>query len=438
MFDFLSNKFSHIFKSITGTSHLSEKNITQTLEKVRESLLEADIPYDVVEQFIQEIKQDVTGKKILHSMKPAEQLIKIIHEKICEFLGSKKTFIGIPEDASIILVMGLQGSGKTTTISKICRYLQKKNKKASIMTASVDFSRPAAIEQLEILSNRIGVTHYNTTANTVLEAVQEIIKESKNNSYDYLLLDTAGRMHIDNQLLQELRDITSCISKSFKLLVVDAMTGQESLTIAQAFDQGVGFDSAIMTKMDSQARAGASFAFNYVLKKNIILIGTGEKPDDYELFYPERMASRILDMGDLNTLLEKAEEKIKKSEQKNLHSAYKRGKLTLEDFAQQLGMIQRLGSLNTIMKYMPGVSAQNISDDMINQGQVQMNRFKAIINSMTPKERKNHRILDNSRKNRIARGAGVPVKDIDLLLQRFEQMQQYVKLFKRMGRFPGF
>lgn len=443
MFDFLSNKFSSIFARITGSDRLTEKNMDELLNKVHDALLEADVPYDVVQGFIKEIKQDVVGQKVFASLKPSELLMKIVHDKILQFLGGQS---GQEQFAfqmpSIIMMMGLQGSGKTTTIAKLANFVKKqaseRGKTRRIMVGSVDFYRPAAIDQLEILARQADVIFYRSPYTDPVAAAQDIAKQAQQQLCDLLFLDTAGRLHVDNEMIAELKKIDSLIKPKYKLLVIDAMSGQESLRVAQAFENEIGFIAAILTKMDSDTRGGVAFAFKYALKKPILFVAVGEKMQDLELFRPERMASRIIGMGDMISLVEKAQEKIKHSEQERMYDSMSQGKMSLHDFAQQLDMVGKLGSLSSIVKYLPNMGSLNISNDMLQKGEGEIKKFKAIIGSMTPKERIYPKILDASRKNRIAKGSGVTVADINTLLSRFEQSQQFMKFFKKMGKTKGF
>lgn len=440
MFDFLSNKFSSLFKTITGQSKLTEKNIEDTLNQIKESLLEADVPYALIEQFTESVKKEVLGQKVLGSFKPGEQLLKIVNDKLVAFLGGKTDIQFSFQLPAVVMVMGLQGSGKTTTVAKLANYVQKqaqqKGKKRRILLASVDYYRPAAIDQLEMLAAKAGVDFYRSPLQEPVKAASDIYAYYQKHGYELLFLDTAGRLHVDNTLMIELRDIVQYVNPKYKFLVLDAMTGQESLNVARAFDQSVGFQSAILSKMDSDTRGGAAFAFKYALQKAILFIGTGEKITDLEQFYPDRMASRILGMGDLLSLAEKAAETMNQTEQEKAQKNFMSGKLTLQDFADQLGMINKMGSLTKLMKYMPGMGGMQVTPEMLDKGEVEMKRFRAIMNSMTAKERILPRILDGSRKVRIAKGAGVQVADINQLLARFEEMQQFAKLFKGSGRFP--
>lgn len=434
MLNFLSDTFSSIFSRLKSKGSLSESDIQAALDQVHEALLQADVPYELVTAFVAETKQAVVGQKVLKALKPGEQLIKVVHDKIQEFLGGAHTQPFAFAYPSSVMVLGLQGSGKTTTLGKLA-YLARTSGARSVMVASVDFYRPAAVDQLEVLAAQAGVSFFRAPSTNPQQAAREIHAEFSARKYDLLLLDTAGRMHIDNPMLQELRDIVAIVQPQHTFLVLDAMTGQESLTVARAFNDGVGFEGAILSKMDSDTRGGAAFSFRYALKKPIICLGVGEKIQDIEWCRPDRMAGRILGMGDINTLIEKAQASIDKTEQDKASKAFLSDKMTLQDFADQLEMMSKIGSLSTIMNYMPGVQGKKITPEMIEQGDRQLKRFRAIIGSMTPKERRNSRLLDGSRKQRIARGAGVSPAEINNLLQQFEQMQQYAKLMKRFGGF---
>jgi signal recognition particle subunit SRP54 len=441
MFDFLSSKFSSIFNKLTGNKTLTQADVNQALVQVKDALLEADVPYALVEQFCAEIHNDIVGQKLIGSLKPNEQFIKVVYERMVSFLGGKQVIPFSFQLPSIVMVLGLQGSGKTTSIAKIAHLIQsqaqQKGKKRRILLASIDFYRPAAVDQLEQMARNAQVDFYRAPSTDPLKAVREIYHHYKQAGYELLFLDTAGRLHIDNEMIQELREVEALLQPKYKLLVLDAMTGQESFTVAQAFEQSVGFDVSMLSKMDSDARGGAAFAFRYALKKPIIFAGIGEKVADIEHFYPDRIASRILGMGDVQSLIERANEKIKESEQERLAKAFEKGKLTLQDFADQIEMMNKLGSMTQVLKYIPGINKQNVSQEMLEKGEVELKKFRAIIQSMTLKERSNHVILNESRKKRIAAGAGVTQQDINTLLDRFQQSQQYVKLLKKFGRFPN-
>ena len=442
MFDFLSSKFSTIFTALRGEKRLTQEVADQTLEGVKDALIEADVPYGVIQDFIAEIKKEIEGKKLIGSLRPQEQLMKIVHDKLVHFLSG-----GLPQRdtalafdiPSTVMVMGLQGSGKTTTVAKLAHYLKenalKRGKERRLLVASVDFYRPAATEQLQMLAQKEGIDFYRAVESAdPVKAALEIERYARAKQYEILLLDTAGRLHVDQAMLDELKKIDGLVKPKYKILVLDAMTGQESLAVARTFLTAIGFLGVILSKADSTARSGSAFAFGYVLKKPIICIGTGERPSDLELFRPERTAQRMLDMGDLLTLVETAESKITSDQQKKMERTLKKDTFTLQDFADHLGMVSKLGSLSSLIKYMPGAQSLALSPEAIDKGEEELKKFKAIIASMTPKERLVHKILDASRKKRIARGSGVSVADIDVLLNKFEQSRHFVKLFKRMGQ----
>lgn len=443
MFDFLSNKFANLFSRLTGQTKLTEKNIEETMQKVRDALLEADVPFGVVDTFLKEISQEVVGQKLLtNSLKPGEHLIKIVHDKLLAFLGGQESSAFTFQIPSIIMLMGLQGSGKTTTAAKLACFIKKqaesRGKSRTILLASIDFYRPAAIDQLEILAQQNNIAFYRPSSTDPLKAAVDIHAYYKQHGFEILILDTAGRMHIDSTMMQEIQLVDQKLQPKYKFLVLDAMTGQESLKVAEAFQEGVGFYAAILSKMDSEARAGCAVAFRYCLKKPILFVGTGEKAADLEQFRPERMTSCILGMGDVQTLIEKAQEKIKKADQDALASSLNKGKMTLQDFARQLEMMNKIGSLSQIMKYMPGASMASLSPEMVSKGELELKKFRAIIGSMTKKERIFPKILNGSRKQRIASGAGVTVSDVNILLDRFEKSKEVVKLFNKFSRLPGF
>lgn len=441
MFDFLSQKFSGVLSWLKDRGRLTEENIDESMAQVFDALLEADVPLEIVEAFLQEIKSEVVGKKIQNSLNPGQQLIKIVHDKLLVFLGGNTSLaqIALPIP-SVIMVMGLQGSGKTTSTAKIAHWLQQqaaqRGKNRRILIASVDFYRPAAIDQLEILAKKTGVDFYRSAETSVVAAAIDIHNYFKKQSYEFLLLDTAGRLHIDKVMIQELIDIDKKLHPRHKFLVLDAMTGQESLHVARSFDESVGFDSSILTKVDSDTRGGAAFSFRYALKKPISFVGTGEKTNDFENFLPERMATRILGMGDILTLVEKASENISSDEQELMTKKLLDGSFTLKDFSDQLQMIDRLGSLQKITRYLPNMHA--ITPEMMEKGQVEIKKFKAIICSMTAREQRMPHIIDGSRRRRIAIGSGTTVQDVNQLLQRFEQSKQFVKMFKKTGKLKKF
>jgi signal recognition particle subunit SRP54 len=431
MFDFLAQKFSSLFSSLEDTKKITEKTIETTLATVELALLEADVPYNVVQTFIATIRMDLVGHKMIPHLSLAEQIMDIVEDRVVEFLGTDNGVCSFP-NASIIMVMGLQGSGKTTTVGKLAHYIQKEaqkhNSSKSILVGSIDFYRPAAIDQLEVLAKNVGATFYRAQNSHPVMAAQEIIAFGKQNGYDIIMLDTAGRLHVDNTMLQELQDVDALIQPTHKILVLDSMTGQESLAVAQAFHDTVGFAGAILTKMDSDTRGGAAFAFRFVLKIPIMFVGEGEKMTDLMPFYPDRMAQRMLGMGDLQTFVEHVEERFTAAELDKMEQSSKRGEFSLQDFADQMAMMKKIGSLSQLLKYMPGMSGADVTPEMIERGEIDFKKMNAIITSMTPQERLNPSILTQPRLQRIAKGAGVGVEEVRMLLKRFEEVKQYAKL----------
>jgi signal recognition particle subunit SRP54 len=441
MFDFLSEKFSGVLGWLKDKGRLTEDNIRDATTQVRTALLEADVPHQVVEDFLKQVHEEIIGRNIHKSLNPGQQLIKVVHDKVLDFLGGKNVApfasFQIP---SVIMVMGLQGAGKTTTIAKLAHFIQtqaqKRGKARRILLGSIDFYRPAAIDQLEILAKQVNVSFYRATSTDPVKAAQEIQDYFKQNSFEHLLLDTAGRLHIDEAMMNELKLVNAKLQPKYKFLILDAMTGQESLAVAQAFDKALGFDYAALSKMDSDTRGGAAFGFRYVLKKPIVFVGVGEKPEDLEAFVPERMTTRILGMGDIMTLIEKASDQISEQEQTSMTQKMLSGHFNLKDFAEQMSMLDRLGSLQKITRYLPGMG--NVSPEVMEKGQVEMKRFRAIISSMTNKEKLVPSVIDASRRKRIAAGSGTTVQDINQLLQRFEQSREMIKMLKKNGMMRKF
>jgi signal recognition particle subunit SRP54 len=438
MFNYLAQKLGDIFSKISGQRTLSQSQIESSCDQVFQALMDADVPYEVGKSFLEQVKQAAAGAKVTASLKPGEQFIKIVYEQLVTFLGGQTQSFTLSFPATVV-VLGLQGAGKTTFLGKLA-HQQKNLGVKSILLSSVDFQRPAAIDQLEQLSRQVGVSFYRALAQDPVAATEEIIQYSKINKFDLLLLDTAGRLHVDEPLLQQLKQIISVAQPTHKLLVLDGMTGQESLNVAEAFNV-VGYDGVVMTKMDGSARGGAAFAFRYQLHKPIFFLGMGEKLADLQTFHPDRMAQRILGMGDILSLIEQADAAAQKDlkskeEQEQMNKRLMSGQITLEDFGQQLEMLSKLGSLTSLTQYLPG--AQKVSEAQMAQAEKEMRSFKAMMRSMTPKERRQPGLLNGSRKARIAKGSGTTVAGVNQLLARFEQCQQFAKLARQFksGRGP--
>lgn len=430
MFDLLSEKFSNALSFLTGEKKLTEKNIATVVQKINDALIEADVPYKTVHVFIEGLQKEALGAPLLKTLKPEEQFAKLVYERLVTFLGADKAFTF--DAPRTIVMMGLQGSGKTTTIGKLAHAFNEHHKKGiRIIVSSADFYRPAAVEQLAILARSVGVDFYEPKTQDPVTHAQQFMQYAKKEKYDVIILDTAGRMHIDNTLLNELQAIVSSVQPTDKILVIDAMTGQESLTVARAFEEAVGFDGAVLAKVDGSAKGGVAFAFRYEMKKPIWFAGIGETTEDLEIFKGERFASRLIGMGDIESLLERAEKKIQQAEAQELENALSSGDMTIQAFGLQLRSMRKLGPLSSWLKYVPG--APRVDANAAAQSEKEIKKSLAIIDSMKPQERLDHTLLNASRRKRIARGAGVAIEDVQSFIRKFEEIRQCVKLLHRMG-----
>jgi signal recognition particle subunit SRP54 len=439
MFDFVSRKISSIFSWLGGSGRVGKQEIEKVFAQLEEALLEADVPFETVDSFIADLRTKIDLDELAKHANPGNMLMKQVHQQLMALLAGTGDATSAPTFAipSSFLFLGLQGAGKTTTLAKVARYLQmqaqKRGKKRRIVCASVDYYRPAAREQLQILAEQLGIDYFAATSDDPVEAARECVKYQKEKGYEHLLLDTAGRMHVSSDMMDELQAVCRVVSPRYKVLVLDSMTGQESLSVAQSFAGAVGFDAAVMSKCDSDARGGSSLAFRAVLKKPIWFVGIGEKIDDLEAFVPERMVSRLIGMGDLATLLEKADEKVDQVEQERVANRMLGGAFSLQDFLEQIEMVNKMGALQMLSRYLPGVA--QMSPDEVSKSESGLKTFRAIIQSMTPKERFMPAILNGDRRKRIAAGAGVTVQDVNQLMEKFEQSKQFVKMIKKSGRF---
>jgi len=444
MFDALAEKVQSAIEKIGRKGRIDEETLEKGLREIKLALLEADVNYRVVSKFIKDIKEKALGAKVIKGVNPAQQLVKIVHDELVETLGGEAEKLNLKGKPSVILLIGLQGSGKTTTAAKLANYLKKQGKK--VLLTSADVYRPAAMLQLKKLGDQIGVSVFlEENEKDAVKIAEDALRKAKEEGYDVLIVDTAGRLHIDEEMLEEARRIKEKVVPDETLFVVDAMTGQESVNIAKAFDERVGMNGIILTKMDSDARGGVALSVKGVTGKPIKFAGVGEKIDDFEPFYPDRVASRILGMGDIVSLVEKAQEVIDEKEALSMQEKLLSGEFTLEDFRQQLKMIQRLGPLQQIIRMIPGLSSQKMLKQLEKAiDDKKLKRIEAIINSMTPEERRNHAIINASRKRRIARGSGTSVKEVDALIKQFVQAKMAMKQMKKMqkkmakkgGRFP--
>ena len=440
MFETLNARLEKIVGSIRGKAVISESDLDTTMREIRISLLEADVALSVVKSFVDNIKSNILGKEVLKSIKPDQMIIKLVQDELIKILGDNNEPLNIQKNSlTKILFCGLQGSGKTTTVAKIANDI-KKNTKKKILLVSVDIYRPAAQEQLKILANQIDVNFYDSQSS---KSVNDIISDSLNfaekNLVDIILLDTAGRQVVDEGMMKELKDINNLFNPNETLLVADSLTGQDAANIAKSFSDTVNITGSILTRIDGDGRGGAALSIKSITGAPIKFIGTGEKIDQLEAFYPERIANRILGMGDIVSLVEKASENIDQQEAEILAKKMAKGNFDLEDFAKQLKQMGKMGGVSGIMSMLPGISkaqklmAENkISDDIIKH-QI------AIINSMTKKEKSNPDLIKASRKIRISKGSGTRVQDVNKLLKQFLQSQKMMKKMKSMGKggFPS-
>lgn len=443
-FEGLSEKLQGVFKKLKGKGILTEADINEAMREVKLALLEADVNFKVVKQFVDSVKEKALGQDVMASLTPAQQVIKIVNDELVALMGgtnSKLTYS--PRGFTVILMAGLQGTGKTTTCGKLANYLKKNGKKP--MLAACDVYRPAAVDQLEIVGKSVDVPVFAMRDCKQPEIIAEkAMKEAEIKGYDVLILDTSGRLHIDDELMDELVRIKQKTKPHEILLVVDAMTGQDAVNAAEGFNEKFGIDGIIMTKLDGDTRGGAALSAKSVTGKPIKFIGVGEKYDALEPFHPERMASRILGMGDVMSLIEKAQETYDEEKAAELERKMKKNEFTLEDFLDQIGQIKKMGGLAKLLDMMPGMNSRAMKDVDLESGEKEFIQMEAIIQSMTKEERRNPSILNASRRKRIAAGSGQPVSRINNLIKKYEEAKRMMKQFsnapkfKRNRMFKGF
>ena len=428
MFEDLTIKLEGIFKKLRGRGKLSESNIRDALKEVRRVLLEADVNYKVVKEFISQVEAKAIGQEVLRSITPGQQVIKIVHEQLIDLLGNIRTEVNFSQKPpTVFMLVGLQGSGKTTACGKLARYYKKKGSFPLLVAA--DVYRPAAVDQLKILGKSLNLPVFSSNKKPV-KICEDSVNQAKKDGQDLVIIDTAGRLHIDQPLMQELLEIKKAVSPDEITLVADAMTGQDAVNIAKTFEEKIGLDGIFLTKMDGDARGGAALSIRAVTGKPIKFVGTGEKLDALEMFYPDRMASRILGMGDVVSLVEKAEETISLEEAEKLEEKLKKEAFTLEDFYDQLQQIKKMGPLDSILGMIPGMGGKMMKGLKIDDKA--MVRVEAMINSMTKEERQKPHDIDGSRRKRIAKGSGTSVQDVNKLLKQFFMMQKMIKNLGKM------
>jgi len=431
MFDSLSGKLQNAFRNLRGLGKISETNIADTLREVRLALLEADVNFKVARDFIERVKTKAIGVEVVQSVQPGQQIIKIIHDELVDLLGSTNAGLDLSGNPTSILMVGLHGSGKTTSSGKLARLLQKQGRQPLLV--AVDVYRPAAMDQLDTLGKQLEIPVFVKRGETdVLKIAREALDFARTNSRNVLIFDTAGRLQIDEPLVQELVRLRDLVKPSEILLVLDAATGQEAVNVAAHFDQALQITGSILTKLDGDARGGAALSLKAVTGKPIKFGGTGEKLDEFEPFHPERMASRILGMGDVVSLVERATEAVDIDEAKRLEEKMRKGQFTLGDFLEQLRQMKKLGSLESIVGMLPGGAEMLKQQGDLSKQEKEFKHMEAMICGMTTKERQNPAILNAKRRIRIAKGSGVSVTEINTMLNKFSQMQQ---MMKKMGKF---
>ena len=432
-FEGLSEKLNATFKRLRGKGRLTEADVREGMREVRLALLEADVSYKVVKDFVARVTERCVGSDVLDSLTPAQQIIKIVNEEMTSLMGGTNARLTMANKGpTVVMLVGLQGAGKTTNGAKLAGLMRRQYGKRPLLVAC-DVYRPAAITQLQVVGQQLNIPVFEMGQGNPVHIAEEALKYARDHGHDMVFLDTAGRLHIDEALMDELKNIKSAVRPNEILLVVDAMTGQDAVNAASAFDGALGIDGVMLTKLDGDARGGAALSIRAITGKPVKFVGTGEKLDMIELFHPERMASRILGMGDMLTLIEKAEQQYDEQQAKKLEEKLRKNKLTLTDYLEQLEQLQDMGDLSQMMGMIPGMS-QQMANTQIDEKQ--MARTKAIIQSMTPKERENPQILNASRKKRIAAGCGQQVQDVNRLLKSFEMLQQLTKSMSK-GKFRG-
>jgi len=425
MFNQLSDKLNHAFKKIRGVARLTEKNVSEVLKEIRLALLESDVNFKIVKEFTNSVKEKALDMDVSNALNPGQQFIKFVHEELISVLGKESEDLNLESTKlNIIMMVGLQGSGKTTSSGKLALHLKKKGWFPLLVPA--DVYRPAAIEQLKVVANAVNVPFFDIKEDrNPVSIAKKAVKEAKGKGFNVIILDTAGRLHIDEELMNELKKIEKEVNPSEVLFTIDSMTGQDAVRSAAAFNEQLNLTGVILTKLDGDARGGAALSVKYITGKAIKFVGVGEKYDEFESFHPDRMASRILGMGDVLSLIEKAEEVVDKEEALKLQDKIAKGAFTLEDFRNQLQQVKKMGSMEKIMGMIPGMSQVKNASKMVDEKKFA--HLEAIINSMTPRERASHLIINGKRRKRIARGSGRPVQEVNALLKQFVQMKKMMK-----------
>ena len=436
MFDSLSDRLDTAFKNLKGQGRITELNIASTIKDIRRALVDADVNYKIAKEFTDSIKEKATGEKVINAVSPGQLMVKIVKDELTDLMGGVETDLDLSGNPAIILIAGLQGSGKTTFSGKLANYLKTKKGKTPLLVAG-DVYRPAAIEQLKVLGAQIGVEVFSEPENkNVVEIAQNALKEAKSKNKNVVIIDTAGRLAIDEVMMTEVANIKSALNPKEILFVVDSMTGQDAVNTAAAFNQRLNYTGVVLTKLDGDTRGGAAISIKYTVNKPIKFVSSGEKLDTLDVFYPERMAQRILGMGDIVSLVEKAQEQFDEAQAAKLEKKIRKNQFDFEDFKTQLQQIKKMGNLKDLMGMIPGVGKQ-IKDIDINDDAFK--GIEAMINSMTLEERRNPDLINPGRKQRIAKGSGKDIAEVNQFLKQFEQMKSMMKMMNKMpmGKLAG-
>ncbi len=433
MFNDLTDRLDGIFKKLKGHGKLTEKNIKESLREVRRALLEADVNFKIVKKFVASVQERAVGQDVLKSLAPGQQVVKIVHEELIKLMGEKpEKLILHTNRLNKIMLVGLQGSGKTTACSKLASYFRKKGNKP-VLTAC-DIYRPAAIKQLQVLGKQLDVPVISEDTKDVVKIAKKAVDYADEHLHNLIIFDTAGRLHIDERMMIELQELKSFLKPDYIFFVADAMTGQDAVTVAREFNDKLAFDGVILTKLDGDARGGAALSIKAVTDKSVVFVGTGEKPSDLEEFYPDRMASRILGMGDVLSLIEKAESAVDEEKALKMAKRLKKNQFTFNDYLDQLDQVRKMGPLDQVLKMLPGMNSKMLKNVKVDDNELR--HTEAIIYSMTPKEREIPSIISGSRRKRIAIGSGTSVQKVNQLLKQYEQMKKMIKAFNnpKFGR----
>jgi signal recognition particle subunit SRP54 len=432
MFESLSDKLESAFKNLKGQGRITDLNIASTVKEIRRALVDADVNYKIAKEFTDRVKDKALGEKVINAISPGQLMTKIVKDELAELMGGQESSFNAKGNPAVILIAGLQGSGKTTFSGKLANYLKTK-KGFSPMLVAADIYRPAAMEQLKVLGDQIGVdVHVEEENKNAVSIVQNAVKEAKSKNKNVVIIDTAGRLAIDEAMMSEVANIKNAVNPNEILFVVDSMTGQDAVNTAKAFNDRLDFSGVVLTKLDGDTRGGAALSIKYTVNKPIKFASSGEKMDTLDVFYPERMAQRILGMGDITSLVEKAQEQFDEEQAKKLESKIRKNKFDFADFKQQLEQIKKMGNLKDLMGMIPGVGKQikdiDISDDSFKG-------IEAMINSMTPAERADPDLIDGSRRKRIAKGSGKDISEVNSFMKQFEQMRDMMKNMNKMNMF---